>query len=271
MNIRYFLFFVIAAMLAIVTSSCDSAPEQKEPLPVIGLSKSYNTYQEWLQDADSSITFVNLYGLPVDEALDKMSTFSGVLLTGGEDIHPSRYQQAADTAMCNTIDTYRDSLESAIIHKAVQEGIPLLGICRGMQMMNVVLGGTLYADIPSQLSFSVAHRKPEFEDTLHRVEINQVSMLHLIGEVHEAVVLSNHHQGVDELAHDLRAVANADDGLIEAVEWEKPAGKSFFLGVQFHPERNHESELSTSLAAYFTKEVDAYYHEQFQVQSESQP
>lgn len=250
---------LLLILTSVVLAGCNTQPKKAEgDYPVIALSKSYETYQDWLLASDSAVEFVNLYGLTVDEAIEKLSLSDGIVLTGGEDIHPENYGRAGDTSLCNTINTYRDSLDDAIITYASQEGIPLLGICRGMQMMNVALGGSLYADIPTQYPGKVAHRMPEFQDTLHAVTINQASMLHLIFEGHSASVVSNHHQGVRRLAPGLRKVAQSEDNLPEAIEWEEPADKGFLLGVQFHPERNN-SKLSGALSEYFTQEIQRYY------------
>lgn len=260
------LFLLITS---VVISGCNTQQEKKQNnYPLIALSKSYDTYQDWLLASDSAVEFVNLYGLDVDEAIEKLSLSDGIVVTGGEDIHPERYGLTGDTVLCNTINTYRDSLDAAIITYASREGIPLLGICRGMQMMNVALGGSLYADIPTQYPGKVAHRMPEFEDTLHTVTVNQASLLHLIGGQYQSEVISNHHQGVRKNAPDLRIVAKSDDGLTEALEWKEPAGKGFMLGVQFHPERN-SSKLSAALAKHFTEEVNRY-HERKTEKSEAE-
>jgi putative glutamine amidotransferase len=249
----------LVLLLLLSFAGCNTRQENKQSdYPVIALSKSYDTYQEWLLASDSAVEFINLYGLPVSEAIEKLSLSDGIVVTGGEDIHPDNYGRAGDTTLCNTINTYRDSLDAAIVTYASREGIPLLGICRGMQMMNVALGGSLYADIPTQYPGKVAHRMPEFEDTLHTVTVNQASLLHLIGDEYQAEVISNHHQGVRELAPDLRVVAKADDDLTEALEWKEPAGKGFMLGVQFHPER-HSSKLSAAISKHFTEEVKRYH------------
>jgi|AntRauTorcE11898_2_1112593.scaffolds.fasta_scaffold00232_7 putative glutamine amidotransferase len=261
MKSRHTLLVFLALTLVVFFGSCRPAPEKEAKQTVIALSKSFDTYKEWLLEADSTLSFINLYGLPIDKALEELNQSNGLLLTGGEDIHPSRYQRSGDTVLCNSIDTYRDSLEIALVAQAAEDNIPLLGICRGMQLMNVALGGSLHADISTQFSTTVAHRMPEYEDTTHHVVINQVSLLHLIAETHDTQVVSNHHQGVDKPAQDLRVVAHSGDGLAEALEWQKPAGKRFFLGVQFHPERNRNSDLSASIAAYFAKEVQQNHHQ----------
>ncbi|MDZ7775150.1 MAG: gamma-glutamyl-gamma-aminobutyrate hydrolase family protein [Bacteroidales bacterium] len=115
MKSRHTLLVILALTLVVFFGSCRPAPEKEAKQPVIALSKSFNTYKEWLLEADSTLSFINLYGLPVDKALEELNQCSGLLLTGGEDIHPSRYQRSGDTVLCNSIDTYRDSLEIALV------------------------------------------------------------------------------------------------------------------------------------------------------------
>ncbi|MGM0566272.1 MAG: gamma-glutamyl-gamma-aminobutyrate hydrolase family protein [Bacteroidota bacterium] len=253
-------FFKVGPLLLFlfVVTGCGIQDAKEDSGPVIALSKSYDTYREWLLDADSSLQFVNLYELSEAEVTEKLKQVDGVVVTGGEDIHPQWYDRPEDTVLCNTINRRRDSLDISIIKTSADENIPLLGICRGMQAMNVALGGSLYADLPTQFSESTAHRNPPFEDTLHQITVNQASLLHLIAEAYEANVVSNHHQGVREIAPELRAVAFSDDELAEALEWKKPAGKNFFLGVQFHPERNEKGAIPPKLADYFIREVQRY-------------
>lgn len=246
--------FIILVLLA----GCGGRDSKQDTGPLIALSKSYDSYQEWLLEADSSVQFVDLYELTQSQITEKMKQVDGVVVTGGEDIHPQWYDRPEDTVLCNTIDRRRDSLDIRIIKTAAAENIPLLGICRGMQAMNVALQGSLYADLPEQFSENTVHRKPPFEDTLHSITINQASLLHLIAETHQATVVSNHHQGIRKTAPKLRTVASSEDGLPEALEWKKPAGKSFFLGVQFHPERNDPGVISPKLARYFVGEVQRF-------------
>lgn len=253
-------FFKAGGFLLVLflINGCGIQDAKEDAGPVIALSKSYDSYREWLLEADSSIQFVNLYELTQAEVAEKLMQVDGIVVTGGEDIHPQWYNRAEDTVICNTINARRDSLDIGIIKTAADENIPLLGICRGMQAMNVALGGALYADLPTQFSESTAHRNPPFKDTTHQITVNQASMLHLIAETYKADVVSNHHQGVRETAPELRVVAFSEDELPEALEWRNPAGKNFFLGVQFHPERNDNGVIPSKLADYFVREVERY-------------
>lgn len=159
----------------------------------------------------------------------------GLLLPGGEDIDPARYGQERHPQLGPT-DKERDRTELLLARWALEEGMPVLGICRGMQMLNVVCGGVLYQDLTSQRADQDKHDfvPPTYERfrISHRVDIAENSLLAAaLGSAHE--VNSMHHQGVAVVGHGLRATAFAEDGLIEALEAPEAP---FALGVQWHPE-----------------------------------
>lgn len=245
----------IIVVIVLFLSACQPPNTKENGMLQIALSRSADSYQQWLLQSDSNINFIDLYGLPVEKAVEVLQNCDGVVITGGEDIHPSRYQQPEDTVLCNGFNLYRDTLDAAIVMRAVEYEIPVFAICRGLQMTNVALGGSLVVDIPSQWNGAVAHRKPEYADVLHPVTLNQASLLQIIAGQRQVDVISNHHQGIDRVAEDLRVVARAADGLPEAIEWKDPVNRSFLLGVQFHPERYANSEFSMALAEFFLKEV----------------
>ncbi|NWF79594.1 MAG: gamma-glutamyl-gamma-aminobutyrate hydrolase family protein [Chloroflexi bacterium] len=176
---------------------------------------------------------------PVQDELILRELFSrldGLLLAGGGDIEPARYG-AEPHENLGTVDPLRDSAELPMARWAVAEGKPVLGICRGIQVLNVALGGTLYQDLPSQVGGNLAHNLSyEREDwTLlaHDLRLAPDSRLRQLLGVERLLVNSLHHQAVREIAPGLRAVAWAADGVIEAVEG---VGEGFVLGVQCHPE-----------------------------------
>lgn len=247
-------------------TGCTSESSSTEDIPLIAISKttSGKKYQNWLKESDSSFQIVNLYDLSLDSALASLEKCSGLLLTGGEDIHPAWYDRPGDTAKCNTINLRRDSIEYYASRRSVELQIPVLGICRGMQMINVAQGGSLIADIPSssKLKKQVPHREEPFEPVFHPIVINQASILFSIAQTNEEEVLSNHHQGVDELGEGMRDIAHTYDNLPEAIEWKKPYEKTFLLGVQFHPEAmDWERPISERIAKYFLREVKRTHRE----------
>lgn len=157
----------------------------------------------------------------------------GFLLTGGQDVSPSLYG-AKRSPMCGELSPERDEMDSYILKRAVDENKPILGICRGIQLMNAALGGTLYQDLPSEHGNKVNHHmSPPYDRAAHSVNIVKGGALGRILEKEKIGVNSYHHQAVKNLAPALKAVAISEDGIIEAVEMPL---KRFILGVQWHPE-----------------------------------
>jgi len=160
----------------------------------------------------------------------------GVLLAGGGDIAPNHYGDQPHERL-GTIDPPRDLTELRLARWAAAEGKPLLGICRGVQLINVALGGSLYQDIPSQIDTTIDHNlsytHEDWTFPAHSITIAADSRLaRMLGTTH-LMINSLHHQAVRRVATGLRAVAWAPDGVIEALESEGP---TFIIGVQCHPE-----------------------------------
>ena len=161
----------------------------------------------------------------------------GLLLSGGSDLDPCYYGEKPVPELGVTIPE-RDAFEMALLEHALRRKIPILGICRGMQVLNVALGGTLYQDLPSQTDHMVllGHRQetPKWQPT-HEVEVDEGSKVAEILGADELKVNSYHHQAIKELASGLVAVAHAPDGVIEAVE-SGDLSKRWLIGVQWHAE-----------------------------------
>jgi putative glutamine amidotransferase len=161
----------------------------------------------------------------------------GLLLSGGSDLDPGYYGEKPVPELGVTIPE-RDAFEMALLEHALRRKIPILGICRGMQVLNVALGGTLYQDLPSQMDHKVllGHRQetPKWQPT-HEVEVDGGSKVAEILGAEELKVNSYHHQAIKELASGLVAVAHAPDGVIEAVE-SGDLSKRWVIGVQWHAE-----------------------------------
>ena len=173
----------------------------------------------------------------------------GLLLPGGEDMDPSTYRAERHPQLGAT-DKERDRTELLLTEWALAEGMPILGVCRGAQVINVACGGTLYQDLHSQRPDFAKHDyfPPNYERfrISHSIQIEADSRLaHALGSVHE--VNSMHHQGIEQLGKGLRAVAVTDDGLVEAVEVpELP----FVVGVQWHPEELARTDQHSSSLFY---------------------
>lgn len=166
----------------------------------------------------------------------------GFLLSGGQDINPERYGTCVSYGKLTELTPEREDVECLILSYAYQYDVPVLGICRGMQMINVYFGGTLYLDLadqfgdPSQPSYArdVGHwQKGDFSTPSHFVDIVRTSKLGTILKAEQVPTNSIHHQGVREVAPKLDPVAFGPDGLVEGVEVRD---RSFIIGVQWHPE-----------------------------------
>jgi putative glutamine amidotransferase len=158
----------------------------------------------------------------------------GVLLTGGGDVDPARFNEAPHPTT-SEISQARDGLEIALVEHALDRRVPLLALCRGIQVLNVALGGTLHQDVGSDPGTPIQHSQtaPRHELT-HAVKVVPGSRLEGVLGVDQLHVNSFHHQAIKSLGRGLVAVAFAEDGLIEGAELEDPS--RFVLGVQWHPE-----------------------------------
>ena len=151
-------------------------------------------------------------------ALDRfLESCNGLMLTGGGDVNPRRYRGKTHPKIFGVDDT-RDEMEIYLAKCAAKRDLPVFGICRGIQVMNVAFGGTLIEDLPG-------HRSRR----LHRLDWDTPEQLPVCRQVN-----TSHHQAVDRVAGKFAVVARAADGVVEAMEWP---GKRFFCAVQFHPER----------------------------------
>lgn len=159
--------------------------------------------------------------------------FDGFILSGGDDIHPGVYGE--DMHESCQVDSDRDAFEIPLMHAILNSGKPFLGICRGMQVLNVALGGTLYQDIPTQLPQSqLMHKQEEpFDRKVHPVNIIRNTPLNKLFGTERIEINSMHHQAIHKLADPLRSTAIADDRVIEAVYLPD---HPFTIAVQWHPE-----------------------------------
>lgn len=217
----------------------------------IGFSKAseegkYQLYVKWLKSIGLPFDYINFYGMNVPEALVALEKCSGLVLTGGVDVHPSYYSKAEEESRCE-LDISRDILEFALIEKALVLKMPLLAICRGEQILNVSKGGSLIVDIPSDHGKSIIHSSDNEKLAYHNITVDINSNLFKIAGKTSFEIVSVHHQAVNKLAPCFRPTAFADDGIIEAFEWSDPEGKAYLNAVQWHPEKgdylNRESQI----------------------------
>jgi putative glutamine amidotransferase len=188
--------------------------------------------------------------LPETAYDDLLGRLDGVLFTGGGDIAAEYYQAELHTKI-NGVEPDRDRLELLLLEKVVSEGKPFMGICRGLQLINVGLGGSLYADIADQVPGAAKHDYyPDWDrDYLsHSIRVESNSRLAEILGTTGVQVNSMHHQAVRQLAPDLVPTAHAPDGIIEAVELPR---HPFGLAVQWHPEwLSAHSQMRSLFAAF---------------------
>ena len=219
-----------------------------------------HTYRSWLRRYNNTIQWVNLYPMSVDSAKKVLKTCDGLLCTGGGDFDPSLFGKGDEASKCGPPDHHRDSLEIAAIHEAVNNKIPLFGICRGLQGINVALGGTLYTDLPTDIGTKVTHRTKEGNHSMHEVYVNRHSELYTMSRADSGYIYSHHHQGIDKVAPGLRVGARSADSLPEEIEWADTNNKGFLMAVQWHPEHlDTLAPLSKSLAIKLIREM-ALYH-----------
>lgn len=183
---------------------------------------------------------------------DICAIMDGLYLTGGDDIHPSFFGEEVASHYVGEHDVPRDQLEQKLIIYAIDHHVPIFGICRGMQALNVFLGGSLYQDVVHERADALIHKSTSTDRALlsHSVSVMKNSLISNIVSDTDFMVNSIHHQGVKKLGKDLVATATAPDGLIEAIELEN---HPFAIGVQWHPEEL-KNDVSRQL---FTRFIDA--------------
>ncbi len=232
-------------------------------------SDSYEKYGAWLREADPDVEIVDCIEMTPAEAVVALGECNGLVLSGGPDIEPEWYGQPEKRDQCLGFDSARDALEMAITKAAVELNMPVLGICRGAQVLNVAFGGTLIADLPTAKGLGrqcdahtdVQHGQVDGRDGRHPIEVEPGSLIKRICRVVDGEVNTAHHQAVDRLASVFAPAAIAPDGTIEAFEAADATlgGRPFILAVQWHPERMEwENPLSMPIAVHFINEAHAF-------------
>lgn len=178
----------------------------------------------------------------IDSVYSLLEYCHGLVLTGGGDVDPASYGETSRTELDGVLQS-RDTMEFAALGFAIERELPVLGICRGLQVMNVHLGGTLWQDIDTEISSRIRHQQlGRWEERSHDVDIEPDSILLEAVGAREIHINSFHHQAVRELAPRLRVAGRADDGVVEAAELRD---YPFGVGVQWHPERGEATAPET--------------------------
>jgi putative glutamine amidotransferase len=223
--------------------------------PLILISPS--TQRKGIEFSDASISLSNRYteavihagGIPAiapctaskELIAEYVRRSNGVLLTGGDDVQPKIYSPKLSGKLAEKVgpvEPERDVLELQMIDEVFRQRKPLLAICRGHQILNVALGGTLIVDIPTQVSGALNHRRMDMKgEKVHEVALTPDSLLSKVTGKQTLGVNSTHHQAVGHVAKPLRVTAKSSDGIIEALELKTRGMLPYLLAVQFHPER----------------------------------
>lgn len=225
---------------------------------VVGIAagRKYENYLKWIMQT-SDIEVINLSHSNND--FEVVNRCNGIVLSGGEDIHPRFYkkQEYVEKYHLDDIDEARDEFELKIISYTQQHQVPVLGVCRGLQIVNVFFGGTLIPDIPS--FGKPDHTKyEEGKDRYHTINVVERTFLETITGVLKGEVNSAHHQSVDKVGNGLVVDAVSGDGIIEGMERKDRGAGPFLLLVQWHPERmtDRQSVFSKNIRDSFLKSIN---------------
>jgi putative glutamine amidotransferase len=212
---------------------------------------AYTTYIEALKQAGAIPVVIPPQPENTSELL---AALDGIVLAGGFDCDPAAYGEEQHETV-EAMDPRRQENDLALAKLAYERGVPTLGICLGMQVMNVARGGTLIQDIASQRPGSLIHESDPSDRIRHDVEIDADSRLARIIGAGRKNVNSSHHQAIGKEGEDLRVTARASDGIIEAIEDQS---HRFFVGVQWHPEDMEGEPSASTLFRHFV-DVAAQY------------
>ena len=222
-------------------------------LTYTGDQQKHQNYVNWLKGGDDW----EIITLSAEENnAAKLQECNGLVLSGGVDVNPEMTGGAESyTNMPEEFHPDRDQFEKLLYEMAKQRGLPILGICRGMQLVNVLEGGTLVEDLDNR---NEVHRKEGSTDKIHRVKTEDGSLLREIVKAEQGEINSAHHQGIGKPGGNLSINSMADDGTIEGLEWKDKSEKPFLLCVQWHPERMFQlphSPFSDNIRERFIAEM----------------
>ncbi|RPI13632.1 MAG: gamma-glutamyl-gamma-aminobutyrate hydrolase family protein [Ignavibacteriae bacterium] len=223
--------------------------------PKTGISlcdKSFENYLNWLKSADVDYKILDYR----ENNFEDIKDCSSLILTGGVDIFPEFYNDWEDGKNRDDYRPQRDGFEFRLFDYALNNNLPMLGICRGLQLINCKLNGTLINDIMTVRK--VNHDKIDGKEITHTVNVNKDTMLYEIIQEDSGEINSSHHQAIDRPGEGLKVTARSDDGIIEAIEWLEKDNRAFMLGVQWHPERmkNQSSPFSRNILERIKKETE---------------
>jgi putative glutamine amidotransferase len=212
----------------------------------------YQKYIDWFHTSGVSLEYCRL-SYSVDNAKD-LDHCDALLLTGGNDVDPTLYGGPIGSPKMKDVDPKRDSFERTLIDSSMKRNIPVLGICRGLQLVNVHFGGTLIPDL-EDAGFPT-HRSTSRLTVNHEISIEENTNLRRIVGCSNSTVNSFHHQAAGKIGNGLRVTARTDDGVVEAMEYG--SGDQYFILLQWHPERmiGEDNPCSKNILTAFINSVN---------------
>lgn len=237
--------------------------------PLIGISVSYHDENKQLLLKETyADSILRAGGLPImlpctaDEQVvsELLDHLDGIVLSGGADVNPKRFGEEVHPA-CGKIEEKRDAHELLLTRLAIERGLPVFGICRGMQVLAVALGATLFQDIEAQLGIPVSeHRQePPYDDYKHTVRFKEGGLFARVTQTEWMLTNSMHHQSVKDAGPKIKIEGITMDGIVEAISM---VGNEAVFGVQFHPEYlAHYSDFAARLFTYFIGKAEEFRKE----------
>jgi putative glutamine amidotransferase len=231
---------------------------------VIGISDcglKHKNYAGWIGGGDGNIEIVKL-GY-TDDNMEDLDRCHALVLTGGHDVNPNLYGkfEYMDDCQLDNMDNDRDDFEVGLLLTAIAMDMPVLGICRGLQITNAYFKGTLIPDLPKYKGLH--HSAVDGVDREHKVKVEEGTLLAEITGILDGEINSAHHQSTDEPGKGLR-INSYSTGVVEGLEYENRTNKPFFLLVQWHPERLKDKETSpfaNNIRTRFLQEAANYKNE----------
>lgn len=205
----------------------------------------YENYPAWVKGQRTDVEIVRLSA--AQNNAHEVETCHAVVFTGGVDVHPRFYGKTDENypKAPYTFDTLRDEFELDVFKRAQSKGLPVLGICRGLQLINVALGGTLVIDL--ETAGKEDHTRHGLTDGVHNITLLKNSLLFACSRELSGTVNSAHHQAIGKIAPGLKITAYSPDLVPEAAEYADKEGKPWMLLVQWHPERLHQNDPGNPL------------------------
>ncbi|MDD7463704.1 MAG: gamma-glutamyl-gamma-aminobutyrate hydrolase family protein [Anaerococcus sp.] len=213
--------------------------------------RAANTFARSLTKGNVGISLFDLSDNDTDFYIDLLDQVDGVIFAGDKDFDPAIYG-GGNRELLEDYDFAEDRKEIQILDAALEKDVPVLGICRGCQLINIYFGGSLYEDLPSQFSDEISHRNGKNDFSRHAVSLEPGSRFGRILNNENIEVNSYHHQGIRDLGDDLQVLAHSNDGLVEAIE--NPS-YTYLVGIQWHPEIDSEDLVSEKIFKDFFKSL----------------